>query len=216
MLYRAVGNSCAFNLANFELNEEETLSILEDKGFRVIKLDVVSTARECVGKSKYKRGARPSEAPAVVDCSSFTKWVYGQRGIWLPRRSIQQAGYGIGVSFKNLRAGDLVFVSGFIDRYHRDPSWGIGHVGIFSGENTLIHAANTHENVTETPIEKFTDSGKKWRGARRYIPEGEHIVTLATPTRREVETSDDIKWIIRSSLPPPTQPERRSHEHNPD
>src|SRR3989338_8780587 len=100
MEYRAVGNRCAVILNSLRLphSREETLAILNHKGFTVVEVDIIALARQCIGTSRYRRGARPSEAPAVVDCSSFIKWLYAQRGIWLPRRSIQQRELGEAVN----------------------------------------------------------------------------------------------------------------------
>lgn len=202
MEYRAVGNRCAVILdsLNLPIQRGEALAILNQKGFVVIDVDMVSLARQCIGASKYRRGARPSEAPAVVDCSSFIKWLYGMRGIWLPRRSIQQRELGEVVSLDELVAGDIVFVSGWIDYYYDNPANGVGHVGVFAGNGTIIHAANGKVGVVESPLCEFV--GKtKFRGARRYIPKGAEVLTLETPPNREIEIADDIRWVILQSLP---------------
>ncbi|OHA32242.1 MAG: hypothetical protein A3B09_02455 [Candidatus Taylorbacteria bacterium RIFCSPLOWO2_01_FULL_43_83] len=174
--------------------------MLTDKCFVLIEVDMVSLARQCISASRYRRGARLYEAPAVVDCSSFIKWLYAERGIWLPRRSIQQREFGKVVSLDELVAGDVVFVSGWIDYYHNDPANGVGHVGIATGDETIIHAAGMKTNVVETPLQKFI--GKtKFRGARRYIPKDQEVLTFQTPPDKEVEISDDLRWIILQSLP---------------
>jgi len=81
MEYRAVGGRCAVELDALRLliSREEALAIIVAKGFRIIEVDLIALARERIGKSAYRRGARPSLAPAIVDCSSFTKWLYGER-----------------------------------------------------------------------------------------------------------------------------------------
>ena len=202
MEYRAVGNRCAVILDSLHLpiSREETLITLSHKGFTLIEVDIITLARQCIGTSQYRRGAKPSEAPAIVDCSSFMKWLYAMRGIWLPRRSIQQRELGEAINLDELVAGDVVFVSGWIDYYHDDPANGVGHVGIATGDGTAIHAADRKANVVETPLDKFV--GKtKFRGARRYIPKDVEILTFETPLNREVEIADDIRWIILQSLP---------------
>jgi cell wall-associated NlpC family hydrolase len=202
MDYRAVKNRCAVDLDSLRLSitREETLAILAEKGFRAIEVDLVALARGCIGRSKYRRGARPSEAPDVVDCSSFIKWLYAQRGIWLPRRSIQQREFGETVDLSQLAAGDVVFVSGLIDYYFSDPADGVGHVGIYAGEEKVIHAANGKIGVTETALDKFIGNNG-FRGARRYLPKGKEIFTFAAPPEREIETADDIRWIVLQSFP---------------
>lgn len=202
MEYRAVGNRCAFDIAKWELpiSSAEALAILVSQGFKIVEADIVALARQCIGKSQYRRGARPSEAPGIVDCSSFAKWLYGQRGIWLPRRSVQQRELGESISLDELTAGDIVFVSGRINYYHDNPADGVGHVGIATGEGTVIHAASRKVGVTEVPLTGFI--GKRdLRGIRRYVPKGAEVLTLGTPSSREIETEDDIKWIILQALP---------------
>ncbi len=201
MEYRAVGNRCAIILdsLNLPISHEETLAILKKKGFGVLAVDMLSLARHCVGVSRYRRGARLYEAPSVVDCSSLVKWLYGERGIWLPRRSIQQRELGESVDLGELVLGDIVFVSGWIDYYDQNPSDGVGHVGVATGEGSIIHAANSKINIIEGPVAEFIGKNK-FRGARRYISRGAEVITLETPPNREVEIADDIRWIVLQSL----------------
>lgn len=197
MEYRSVGNRLAVDIDSLRLpiSIEKILSMLIAKGFKVLNIDVVALARECVNVSKYRRGARLAEAPSVFDCSSFIKWLYGQCGVWLPRRSIQQREFGESIELGEVVSGDVIFVSGHIDYYFDDPSDGVGHVGVATGDNTVIHAANKKIGIAETRLDAFVDKDK-FRGARRYIPKHSEIFTLETPIGREVEIADDIKWII--------------------
>jgi hypothetical protein len=201
--YRSVGNRCAVNLDSLHLpiSREKIITMLNLKGFILLNVDMIALARECLEKSRYRRGARLFEAPLIVDCSSLMKWLYAQRGIWLPRRSIQQREVGEAVGLNEIMAGDLVFVSGWIDYYYDNPANGVGHVGMATGENTVIHASNSETNIIESPLEKFIGGENRFRGARRYIPNGVEVLTLETPAGREVEIADDIRWIILQSLP---------------
>ncbi|MDO8663412.1 MAG: NlpC/P60 family protein [Candidatus Wildermuthbacteria bacterium] len=202
MEYRAVGNRCAVDIEALQLpiSHKEALNLLASKGFSVVEVDLIALARKCIGESQYRRGARPSEAPSVVDCSSLMKWLYGQLGIWLPRRSIQQRELGETIQLDEIIAGDLVFTSSWLNYYLDNPSDGVGHVGIATNDNMVIHAANKKAGVIETPLSRFV-SETTFRGARRYIPKNREIFTLETPTDREVESADDIKWIVLQSLP---------------
>lgn len=197
--YRAVGNRCAVDLESLKLgiSNEEALGILKNKGFEVIELDLIKLARAMVG-SRYRRAARLAEAPETFDCSSFTKWLYGQCGIWLPRRSIQQSQCGEEIGLNDLRGGELVFVSGVIDYFEENPLEGIGHVGIATGWS-VVHAANSKDGVIESTVNEFIGKDK-FRIARRIIPKKKGVITLLTPPEREVECSDDIRWIILQNL----------------
>ena len=202
MEYRAVGDRCAvdLDLLHLPVSNKVALAILIKKGFKILEVNLVDLARQCIKTSKYRRGVKPSEAPARVDCSSFIKWLFGQRGIWLPRRSIQQRELGESVSFEEIARDDVVFASGWIDYYHDNSLDGVGHVGIATGEETVIHAANNKANVVESSLKSFA-SKAGFRGIRRYVSRDKTVLTLETPTAREVEIADDMRWIILQSLP---------------
>ncbi len=197
MEYRSVGNRCTVDISSLQLpiSKENVLSILVDNGFKILEVNIVTLARKYVGISKYRRGARLIEAPSIFDCSSFTKWLYGQCGIWLPRRSIQQRELGEKIELNEIFPGDLVFVSGHIDYYFNDCADGVGHVGIVTENNTIIHAANKKVGVVESPLCRFVDKDK-FRGARRYVPKNRDIITLEIPAGREIEVADDVRWIV--------------------
>ncbi len=202
MEYRAVKNRCAVNLNSLHLpmSHQEAMEILIKQGFKLINVDLIELARKCIKTSRYRRGATPSEAPSIVDCSSLVKWLYAQCGIWLPRRSIQQREYGQIVALDEIKKNDVIFVSGKINYYDHNPADGVGHVGIATREKTVIHAANQKSGIVETALGDFTNV-ENFRGVRRYIPNNSRMITLETPAYREVETVDDIRWIILQSLP---------------
>ncbi len=200
-MYYAVGNRCAidFNELRLPISEHEAIEIIQTKGFKKIDVDIVSLAISFVGVSTYRRSARLSEAPGVFDCSSFVKWLYGQRGIWLPRRSIQQRECGMPITdASKLVGGDIVFVSGHVNYFLSDPLDGVGHVGIVSDAGTVVHAANSRLGIVESTMESFTQKGL--RGIRRIIPSDRVVHTFITPDEREVEYSDDIRWIVLQTL----------------
>lgn len=203
MEYRAVGNRCAVILDSLCLSipREEVLAILNDKEFAVIEVDIIALARQCVVTSQWCYGAKFSEAPAVVDCSSLVKWLYGQRGIWLPRRPIQQRGLGEPVELEEITAGDLVFTSGCVGLYDKDPADSVGHVSIAVDDQNVICATKSGlgHGVIEIPRKTLLQQ-REFRGARRFMPQGVEVITFETPLNREVETADDIRWIILRSI----------------
>ena len=71
-----------------------------------------------------------------TDCSGFVKGVYAAFGINLPRTSSEQRHVGYGVSLDAIQPGDIVCYS--------------GHVGIYAGNNTLLHASNEKTGITLT------------------------------------------------------------------
>jgi len=199
MHYHGVGNRCAVNFKDLHLpiTDHEALRLLKIIGIYPVEVDIIAAAHDIAGHATYKRGARMQDAPHTFDCSSLIKWLYGQRGIWLPRRSIQQREYGEYVEPENIQTGDIVFTSGRIDYFDRDPTDGVGHVGIVTGSGTIIHAANRRRGVVESPYDVFKHRGL--RGIRRLIPCDTSVYTLES-TERETEWSDDFRWIILQQL----------------
>lgn len=207
--YRAVGDRCAVDLGRLLiaglLSDSEKRAAIESIGCTVVPVDPVALARSCIGRSSWRRGVRMREAPGVVDCSSFTKWIFGQCGIWIPRRSIQQRDcWGNGGRAVNdrddVRPGDLVFVTGWRDYYDVDPAQGVGHVGIVTGDRAVVHAANSEIGIIESPLEQFLYLNN-FRGARRMVPTDRTVLTLQTPPEREVEIEDDLRWMILQRRP---------------
>jgi len=77
------------------------------------------------GKVHYVFG-RNDPQHLMLDCSSFTKMVFGQNGIYLTWGSKAQSKQGSYVSKSNLKPGDLVFFS-------VSTPGQINHVGIYTG-----------------------------------------------------------------------------------
>ncbi len=74
--------------------------------------------------------------PNSFDCSGFVKYVYAGFGVDLPRTTYSMLGVGTRVSKQELIPGDLVFFNGG------------GHVGLYVGNNTYIHAPETGRTVS--------------------------------------------------------------------
>jgi len=88
-------------------------------------------------------GASPSTG---FDCSGFVMYVFSQIGVSLPHSSYAQYGYGSAVSLGNLQPGDLVFFDG------------LGHVGIYIGGGSFIHAPHTGDVVKISSISGWYSS----------------------------------------------------------
>lgn len=194
-MYHAVGNRCALQPASVPMEGKHARDCLVERGYKVLEVDIVALARERIGCSRFVRGVAITEAPGIVDCSSFTKWLFAQKGIRIPRQHIEQR--ALGVPVEEPIAGDLVFTTGFHDCYESDPNDGVGHVGVISGEGTVIHASGKRREVIETPLDVLL-SRREFRGYRRfYFPQ---VLTVECPFGSSIETSEDLKWLLRASL----------------
>ncbi|MDQ7092514.1 NlpC/P60 family protein [Desulfosporosinus sp. PR] len=93
------------------------------------------------------------------DCSGFTKYVYANAGISLPRTSYAQFASGTPVGKNDLRPGDLVFFTTY--------SQGASHVGIYIGGGRFVQASNPSSGVE---VSSLSDSfySSRYLGARRY------------------------------------------------
>lgn len=102
---------------------------------------LLSHAKKNLGKP-YKYGAKPSEAPKVFDCSSFTQYLYKKIKIPLPRTALDQASVGTVVDprHQTLQIGDLLFTKGKWGHYNPEFPGGIGHVGIYIGNERIMSA----------------------------------------------------------------------------
>jgi cell wall-associated NlpC family hydrolase len=110
---------------------------------------VVSIAEQYLGVPYRWGGASPSG----FDCSGLVMYVYSQVGVALPHSSYSQYGAGSPVSRDQLQPGDLVFFDG------------LGHVGIYVGGNSFIHAPHTGDVVKISSISGWYAS--TYVGARR-------------------------------------------------
>jgi len=144
--------------------EEENLSTPTQISNNWIELtkeeEIIDTAKEFLG-IKYVWAAN---GPNCFDCSGFTKYVYKQNGITLPRYSGHQANVGIKVSYNELEKGDLVF----FDTEHKFKGK-VNHVGIYIGNGKFIHASSAKKKVI------ITSFNKKPFYKRRFL-RGERVI----------------------------------------
>ena len=77
--------------------------------------------------------------PKGVDCSGLVRWSYLMNGILLPRNASQMIHCGDPVDLKAMQRGDLVFFS--TPATDQKPQR-ITHVGIYLGEDHIIHSSH--------------------------------------------------------------------------
>jgi len=111
---------------------------------------VVGIAMQYLGIPYLYGGSTPATG---FDCSGFIMYVYAQVGVSLPHNAAAQYGYGTPVDRSQLQPGDLVFFNG------------LGHNGIYIGNNQMIHSPHTGDVLKISPLTGWYAS--TWVGARR-------------------------------------------------
>jgi cell wall-associated NlpC family hydrolase len=79
-------------------------------------------------------------SPSGFDCSGLVMYVYAQLGISLPHYTVAQWSATQPISMSQIQPGDLVFFDG------------LGHVGIYIGNNEFVHAPHTGTVVQISPL----------------------------------------------------------------
>lgn len=119
---------------NTQSNKEDTDTISNKN------VQVVDFAKSLLGKDYSYGGVGPNS----FDCSGFTKYVYNNFGISLAHSASAQANVGTTIAKSDLQLGDMVFFT--------QGGTSIGHVGIYIGSNSFIHAANPQKGVVITSL----------------------------------------------------------------
>jgi|GEM_PF-262608 len=117
----------------------------QDERLLTLAEEICEYAKTFIGVPYVYGGSLPETG---FDCSGFTKYVYAQFGIEIPR--MQQYNAGTRVAKEDLRPGDLVFFN--------TTGNTISHVGMYIGYGQFIHAPTTGKTVciTELDSEYYT------------------------------------------------------------
>lgn len=100
-------------------------------------VDLANYALQFVGNPYVYGGTSLTNG---ADCSGFTLAIYAQYGISLPHSATSQSYYGTSVSISDREPGDLIF-------YHPDGAGGYDHVGIYVGNDTVVHASTAATGI---------------------------------------------------------------------
>lgn len=119
---------------------------------------VVAYAKQYLGYRYSSGGSSPSVG---FDCSGFTSYVYSHFGVNLSRTTSGQNRNGKYVDRRSLQAGDIVV-------FRNRSNSSIGHVGIYIGGNSFIHAENKKTGVCIGSLVSSYYSAR-FVGARRVI-----------------------------------------------
>ncbi len=106
-------------------------------GVSDLRVSICDYASQFIG-TKYVWGG--NSLTKGVDCSGFVKQVYKYFGYTTPRVTRDMAKKYESISISELQPGDLIFYGIKADNY-------INHVGIYIGNNKIIHSSTNYEGV---------------------------------------------------------------------
>ena len=106
----------------------------------IISNQVVNYALKFVG-GPYVYGG--NSLTNGTDCSGFTKLVFANYGVYLPRSAPEQAYAGVHVDLGDIKPGDII-VSGY--------DGVVCHVALYIGDGKLVHALNSNVGIVVTSM----------------------------------------------------------------
>jgi cell wall-associated NlpC family hydrolase len=125
---------------------------------------IIATAKYLIGKAEY--GPKKTTYPYQFACATFINYVFGQNGVDIATETeeyMMEQGYE--VPRDQLQKGDLVFFDA--NPTNTDPT---DHVGIYIGDNKIIHMANTELDVTISDLDSTSYYRNNYVKAKRVLP----------------------------------------------
>ncbi|MFY8000909.1 MAG: C40 family peptidase [Candidatus Kapaibacteriota bacterium] len=121
----------------------------------VRQIRLLESAERWLG-TPYRYGSTTRQG---TDCSGFVMRIYEESGLAVPRSTKDQFLSGVPVEEQELSVGDLLFFN--------TNGVGVSHVGIYAGDDTVIHASSKNGVVRQS----FSDTylAKTYLGARRIL-----------------------------------------------
>ncbi|NOV03649.1 peptidase [Paenibacillus sp. LMG 31457] len=122
-----------------------------------------------IGRGIVEQGRRFLDLPYLwggmssfgYDCSGFAYAMHKYFGILIPRDASDQAKQGTFVEKEQLEPGDLLFFA------HEEGKGAIHHVGIYAGDNLMIHSPETIKSIEIVDLSTM-NLAKEHCVSRRY------------------------------------------------
>ena len=141
------------------------------------------------------------EAPQAFSCSSLISYIYTQAGVWMPSLSVDKYLFGTPVLKEKLQFGDLIFSNtgngkiyyGTVE-YHPGTkiSEGVDHVGMYVGNNEVLHATKRHGKVIVETLDDFNNISKIVGYRRVADLKEERFVVIIPDDRKDLKTKEDL------------------------
>lgn len=179
----------------------DALRKLNFKNEKIVTSEYISQNFESLIGKEYKNpSSMRVDAPEYFSCSSLVSYLF--RGIWMPSLSIDKYVFGKKVTEEDLAFGDLIFANsgeGLI-RYDsiefmrgtKVPA-GIDHVGIYLGDDKILHATKRSGEVVLESLSHFK-SGRTVTGYARVAEDlAEERFLINIPAERlDLRTKEDL------------------------
>ncbi|MEH7246668.1 NlpC/P60 family protein [Neobacillus niacini] len=126
---------------------------------------LIATAKNLIGKAQYSSDVKKTY-PYQFACASFLNFVFEQNGVDLATSTeeyMMEQGYE--VPRDQLQKGDLVFFDA--NPANTDPT---DHVGLYIGDNKIIHMANPELDVTISDLDSTSYYKNNYVKAKRVLP----------------------------------------------
>jgi cell wall-associated NlpC family hydrolase len=127
-------------MQTYSLYRFDAITLEDFEGGQASGSTVVEAAHTQLG-TPYVWGG--TTAYVGLDCSGLTQWCYAQAGKQIPRNSEDQADAGTKIPLSDAKPGDIL--------------WRYGHVAIYIGGDSYIHAPRPGRTVSiDTGISQFS------------------------------------------------------------
>lgn len=148
--------------------ETRVLTYTDHADALALRHSLVALGKDNLGY-RYRYGGTK---PGGFDCSGLMLYLFGQHGIDLHRTAAAQLQDGVVVPRDGLQVGDLLFF------YERGRHYPASHVGIYIGDNKMIHSGSRGTEIADLDIDYYV---KYYIGARRVINTGAAQMEAVAP-----------------------------------
>jgi len=124
-----------------ELEPEQQVDLRKNTELKVDGIKELKKSAYGFLGTRYRFGG---SSRSGIDCSSFVQKVFRELEVSLPRTAREQFEVGSAVAPGDLQKGDLIFFSTYASY--------ASHVGIYLGNNKMIHASSRDRRVVISPM----------------------------------------------------------------